>query len=930
MGTSTYNELKLITNNEESSFYTELLSNLNACNRFYFSVAFISFSGLQLLLDAFKEAEKKNVKGQVIASTYLNFTDTKSLKKLKEFSNIDTKIYITDSAKGFHTKGYIFEYDDYYKILVGSSNITQTALKSNIEWNVRYISKTKSDSFVNEVIHEYNQLWEHTEVLNEEFIDQYESFLNEVNDFVKKEKEIFDYKLEIKENPMQKKALENLESLRKNSQKKALVVAATGTGKTYLSAFDVKKMGVNRVLFLVHREVILNDAIKSFKNIMPEKIVTKFQGTNKVLDAEITFAMVPTMYNNGNYKLFSKDHFDYIIADEAHRAFSDSYKMVLDYFEPKFLLGMTATPERTDHGNIFEMFNNNIALEIRLRDALKEDLVIPFHYFGIKDVKADLKDIDISKIDEVAKRLSIKERVDFIIEKMLHYEHSGSKRKCLGFCATKDHAKYMAQAFDGLGYPSVALTGESSDDKRKQAIKRLEDPNDILEFIFTIDIFNEGIDIPSVNLVLMLRPTQSPIIFTQQLGRGLRKHLDKEFLTVIDFIGNHNKTFLIPIALSGTRYYEKDSLKIQVHNDFSDIPGCSNIYLDQIAKEDILRQLDKANFNSMEYLKKEYQEFRKILGGRKPKLIDYTLYDSAPDPTKFVVKENSYEEFGTKMEKEDLGLRDYELSILRTLDKSLPIKRINEFVILKHLFQYGEITLETAKQNILKFVVDVDEESIKHSFMYFSGYILGNREKDPYDFIEGDGKRFLELKDKSLINNQHFIETLNYGIIRFQEEFGKDKVDYPYLKLYYPYKMKDMGFLTNYTKSFSSIRGAGVWRNGNHFYLFVDLHKDEDIKESTRYDDKLISRKRMQWETQNKTTQDSKVGMDICLNQSRGINLHMFIRKAKKIGTQTLDYIYVGKVNPIEYHGNAPIKLLLEFEQTLPKYLYDDLTLNIK
>ncbi|MFH5881343.1 DEAD/DEAH box helicase [Liberiplasma polymorphum] len=921
-----YHEPKLITNQKESTFYEELASSLKTCNRFYFSVAFINYSGLQLLLDLFQELDNNSIKGKVITSTYLNFTDIKSLRKLTTFNHIETKIYIANRYKGFHTKGYIFEYDDYYKIIIGSSNITQSALKTNIEWNVRYITKHKQDDFASEIINEFETLWDLTSDINEDFLNQYESFLSDIEEFVKKEKELFEVNLLIKENSMQLKALENLTHLRQNNQNKALVIAATGTGKTYLSAFDVKQFNPKKVLFLIHREVILDEAMKSFQRIHPTRLMSKYSGSNKDLDGEFVFAMVQTLYSNENYKQFDPETFDYIIADEAHRSFSPSYKSIIEYFNPKFLLGMTATPERTDGGNIFELFNNNIALEIRLRDSLRDDLVLPFHYFGITDITTDLAEFDISRIDEMAEKLSIKERVDFVIEKMEHYGFSGSKRKALGFCVNKAHAVFMANEFNAFGYPSVCLTGDTSEKERKDAIKRLENLNDDLEFIFTVDIFNEGVDIPTVNLVLMLRPTQSPIIFTQQLGRGLRKHYEKEFLTVLDFIGNHNKSFLIPIALSGSRYYDKDSLKVQLAKNFSDIPGCTHIQLDQIAKDQILSQLERINFTDMRYLQEEYLEFKKNLGGNIPKLLDYIGQESSPDPTKFILKANSYIEFIEKVENTENNYSETLLKVQRSLDKQLPIKRINEFVIIKHLFTYGTVDYQTAKQEILKIISDVDTASIKHAFKYLSGLILGGNETDPFWYIDGNGVDSLILKEKDLIKNASIMDTLDYGILRYQEEFGKDKLEYPYLKKYTYYKMKDMGFLTNYQKSFASIRGSGVWRNGNHFYLFVDLHKGEEISESINYKDKLISPSKMQWQTQNKTSQDSETGQDLFNNKERNIKLHMFLRKAKQIGNQKLDYMYIGEVNSISYEGNKPITIQMEIFDSIPKQIFDDLT----
>lgn len=916
-------ETILITNKSERTFYDELSYCLSQCNSFMFSVAFVNFSGMQLLLDDLKLLEERGVEGKIITSTYLNFTDSKSLEKLTEFSNIKTNIYEARKGQGFHTKGYIFEFEDCYKIIIGSSNITQAALKYNYEWNVRCIDK-KDSEFVNSVISEFNSLWNIATVVNEKFIEQYKLFLDSLKSSIINNDRIFRSEIEIEPNSMQLKALANLDSLRKNNQEKALVIAATGTGKTYLSAFDVKNVNAKRVLFVVHREVILDEASKSFMLLHRDKSFTIFKGQNKDRNSDFTFAMVQTISKDENLKLFPKNHFDYIIIDEAHRSFSCTYKKIIDYFSPKFLLGMTATPERTDGGNIFELYNNNIALEVRLRDALKEQLVIPFHYFGITDATTDISDKDSESIDVLARKLSIKDRVDLIIEKLLFYGYSGRKRKCLGFCVSKEHAKYMSDEFNSWGFESTYLTGESTDRERKNIIKRLENDKDKLEFVFTIDIFNEGVDIQSINLVLMLRPTQSPIIFTQQLGRGLRKHFSKEFLTVLDFIGNHKKSFLIPVALSGSRYHDRDSLKVQVFNNFKDIPGCTNIKLDKIVKDQILNQLERVNFNDKKYLKQEYNEFKKTLAGRTPIITDHLLFENAPDPIRFILSEKSYNGFVSKVDKENSEKTPH-IEIQQLIDRMIPIKRIHEFVILKLLFKGYKVDFELAKKEIGKIVVNVDDDSIKHSIRYLSGDFYSDKEINKFNFITSENNVLRILDSKLIEENMFILYSLDYGILRYQDDFGKQGLEYPYLQKYKYYKMQDMGLLSNYTKTFSSIRGSGVWSYGNHIYLFVDLHK-EDVKESIDYKDKILSKKQMQWQSQNKTSQTSNTGLRICHNKDYDIHLHMFLRKAKKIENIIQDYMYVGEVNPIDFHGNKPITFKMEFVNELTEYVYNDLT----
>ncbi|WP_300386586.1 DEAD/DEAH box helicase family protein, partial [Clostridium sp.] len=422
----------------------------------------------------------------------------------------------------------IFENEDNYKIIIGSSNITQRALKSNIEWNVMVISK-KENKFVRDVLAEYLNLWEETDIIDDEFLAKYEEVIKAAKSQEKKKIIQFMEYERIKPNSMQKRAIQNLKRLREAGEDKALVIASTGTGKTYMSAFDVAECTPNRVLFLVHREEILRSAEATFKKLVKNKNKTTglLTGTSKNIDVDYLFSTVQSM--NNHIEKFRGNEFDYIIVDEAHHSSSPTYKRVMDYFKPKFLLGMTATPERCDGENIFDLFDNNVALEVRLNEALEEELVIPFHYFGITDIEGiDLSDVKSDDVSEIAKRLKVNERVDFVLEKMNFYGHDGDKRKCIGFCINIEHAEFMCKQFNLRGIKSTYLTGGNLAEERSEYIKKLENDEDELEVIFTVDIFNEGVDIPSVNTVLMLRPTNSPIVFIQQLGRGLRKHESKE------------------------------------------------------------------------------------------------------------------------------------------------------------------------------------------------------------------------------------------------------------------------------------------------------------------------------------------------------------------------------------------------------------------
>lgn len=930
---------RLIVNSQRGNLLGELKESLRECKSFYFSVAFINFSGLQLLLDSFRDLEERGVKGKIITSTYLNFTEPKALENVKSFENIDLKIFIADSEKGFHTKAYIFENEDNFKIIIGSSNITQRALKSNVEWNVMIISKKDTD-FVKEVLEEYEGIWSSTGIVDDEFLEKYNEFIKSIKE---KQREIAidfsEYEV-IKPNFMQKEAMENLERLRSAGENKALVIAATGTGKTYMSAFDVMAFNPKRLLFLVHREDILISAEKTYKSLCKNKNITMgfYTGNSKEREADYLFSTVQTMCRN--LEEFNRDDFDYIVIDEAHHSTSPTYERILNYFTPKFLLGITATPERCDTGDIFQVFDNNVALEIRLNEALEHELIVPFHYFGITDIDAvDYSNVDLDNISEISKRLMINSRVDFIIDKMNFYGFDGSKQKTVGFCINKEHAYYMAEKFNEAGIPSIALTGDHSIDKRTEEIRNLENENHELKVIFTVDIFNEGVDIPSINQVLMLRPTNSPIIFIQQLGRGLRKHRSKEFLTVLDFIGNHNKAFLIALALKGGRYYDKDSLKVSVATDFSDIPGCSNIQMDRISKERILNQLNTENFNSLRYLKEEYNEFKSLLGGKIPyQLMDYVKFDGAPDPLKFINYGKTYQGFLKKVEKtyEALELLDEDFyKVLKELSDKLPLKRPHEFAIIKELINKSELNVDEASKGIRKYIKSVDEETVKHAFRTLNQDYYDSREKSNciklFDLI---GEKLVKLISfEKILSDKRYkeiiVDLLNYGLITYEKRFGSENFGVPFFKLYEQYQMVDAALLSNYEKIHSSFRGSGLMANGKEYFLFVDLNKDEDIKESINYKDEFLSRSLFQWETPNSTAQSSERGKNIIFNKERGINLHLFVRKYKEIDRKVQPYIYIGKGDVVKYEGEKPIKVHIELHNKVPENLYVEFTKNV-
>ena len=540
---------KFISNNykQGKKVLSFIEDELLLCDKFQISVAFITMSGITPLLQTLK----KGIKGEILTTNYLNFSEPRALKKLNSLSNITLKMYDVEAAKeGFHTKGYIFRKEEIYRIIIGSSNITSSALTSNREWNTRVISTEKGE-VARSILKEFHELWHSEYALEfEEFYEIYQ----ERYKIIKNQREIAHSdefpsieKYRLQPNSMQVAFIVNLKKIIESGEKRALLISATGTGKTYASAFAMRELGYKRVLFLVHRGQLAR--------ILDKNISMGLVGAGcSEYEADYVFATVQTLNRDEHLHKYNPEAFECIILDEAHHSSADTYQKVMNYFKPKLWLGMTATPDKRDDDiagrNIYEIFNHQIAYEIRLQQAMEENMLCPFHYFGISDVSmVNDKQLKARKLKEIDfNQLTGNERVRHIIEQAEYYGYSGDRVKGLIFCSRIDESEELSQKFNAAGFRTTALNGSASDEERTEAFERLamdeEDATEEmqpLDYIFSVEILNEGVDIVEVNQVIMLRPTKSPIVFIQQLGRGLRKAKGKEYVVVLDFIGNYKK-----------------------------------------------------------------------------------------------------------------------------------------------------------------------------------------------------------------------------------------------------------------------------------------------------------------------------------------------------------------------------------------------------
>lgn len=927
---------KLIINDvSKKEFMLNVLHDeLIYCTDFFFSVAFITQDGLAALKVQLADLHRKGINGRILTSVYLAFNKPEVFNDLLNIPNVEVRI---STKEGFHSKGYLFSQKTHRSFIVGSSNLTMSALKVNYEWNVKLTSYDHGQ-MIQDIQDHMETEWYEAKILTRKWIDNYTLNYNPQIEF-KRAVVNEDYPACIEPNLMQRNALRNLRGLRKRGANKGLVISATGTGKTFLSAFDVNQFRPNRVLFIVHREQILNKAKEDYKRILGGQPSDYgiLSGSHKDMDAKYVFATIQTISKESIYETFNENHFDYVLIDEVHKAGAVSYHKVIDYFTPKFLLGMTATPERTDGFNIFELFDYNVAYEIRLQEALEENMLCPFHYFGVTDFE---KNGELISDETDFSQLVEKDRVNYLLDKLHYYGCSQNIPKGLIFCSRKKEAQALAEQFNLRGRKSVYLSGDDPLAKREKEVRRLESGE--INYIFTVDIFNEGIDIPKINQVVMLRNTQSSIIFIQQLGRGLRKDPSKDYVTVIDFIGNYRNNYLIPTALSGDVSRNKNQARKDTYDtDF--ISGVSSINFEEIAKKQIFESINKTSMDSMAELKRAFDLLYNRLG-RVPYLKDFKEQDFL-DPLLIANKKKSYYDFLISMKENEstldkdeqqylmiasrellAGMRQHELILLCELIDSL--KSGNDIKLsLDGLRQwYKKLGLISSKNTVESVVRTLD-------LSFFTG--MTRKTYGNYPFISVNENRVILSEGlKTALSNKYFyklfldvIETglMNAAVYSVSKE----------LTLYEKYKRKDVLRLLNWKEQLVDQNIGGYTAKDGEFVIFVTLEKGEDFAGALMaYEDEMIDSTTMKWFTKSPRTIKSPEVKK--LKDPKSWTYHLFTKKSDDEGS---DFYYLGVVHPAqetikelekptqEGKKKKVVEMLLKLDRPIEKSLYRYLTL---
>lgn len=911
---------RLLSNDANEKIWFSLRRELLTCQSFVWAVAFITEDMLVPFKVVMADLAQKNISGTLITGDYLGFNNPKVFTELLKIPNLKVKIAAED---GFHAKGYLFSHRDFDTVIIGSANFTRSALLRNYEWSLK-VSSQEDGTFTQTIKQQLNELERNSQLLTLDWLDNYrQNWVKPVSKPVKVNQSV-----KIIPNQMQQAALQNLTALVKQGAKKALIVSATGTGKTYLGAFAVKKYRPRRFLYVVHRRQIAEKSRDSFYKVIggKKKDFGLLTGNKQDLHSKYLFATVQTLSNLEVLHKLDPTEFDYILIDEAHRTAAPSYQKILQYFKPQFWLGMTATPERMDKQDVYRIFDYNLAYEISLKDALKDKMLAPFHYVGVQDYEENGE-----LIDETTnlRYLTTDKRVQYVLRELDYYGYCGQQARGLVFCSRQEEAEIIAKKFTASGHPSVALSYRDSELQRLAAVKKLEHGE--LEYIMSVDLFNEGIDIPSLNQIVMLRNTQSSTVFIQQLGRGLRKYPHKDFVTILDFIGNYKNNYLIPLSLNDDRSCDMDQARRETK--IPTLIDVSTINFSRIAAQRILQSLALTKLDSMHNLRQAYRELQEKIG-RMPLLLDFYHYGSI-SPLVFVKSHSlsNYGEFLQKMGKQ-VTLSATENGMLTFLTKELLAgKRIHELLLLSMLLRRSKVTKVAYEKELQKEGAYVGGQVLSSiqkilDLSFFEVKKGKTTKKEQYgncsliEVHDGYYQFSVQLKENlfNALFRQLFVDVINTGML-LNKKYNNQRQ----FTLYQQYDREDVCRLLNWPLDVSApMYGYRVGEKETP--IFITYKKDSQEKRNAIYDNQLVNGRSLRWYTRTPRHLNSEEVQRLLKPQMK---LHLFVKRSDAVGKE---FFYLGqatiapgsiKEEKIGVKKKAAVGMNLLLKTPLPSSMYE-------
>lgn len=940
---------EVVLNNENSSVLRVLRRELKHAERFLFSVAFVTPRALALIKQELVDFKGT---GTIVTSDYLGFNTPGVFKELKALERIGVASRV-HSSKAFHAKGYIFRRADRSVALFGSANLTESALVANLEWNIK-VSGSPQSNLSRQLDELESEQLENSLDLTSEWIAEYEARPRPTTVWAPSKPAASPASapapapaeaqtgsesavIRFEPNDMQREALAAIERMRTEGKQKVLVVSATGTGKTALAAFHVGIVKPERFLFIVHREQILDRAIEEFTNLLGLSAhdIGKLAGGSKGTDKRFVFATIQSLSRPDLLNDVLPEEFDYVVVDESHHVGAATYRRVMEHLKPAFTIGLTATPERSDQSDVFELFDYNVAYEIRLQAALEADMLAPFHYFGVADVEFEdgTTTDDATTVERLASRL----RAEHVVRNLELYGQACTSPKGLIFCSRVDEATALSAQLNKLtlhGKPlkTVALSGMHSVEERLRTVEELERGE--LDYILTVDIFNEGVDIPSVNQVIMLRQTKSAIVFVQQLGRGLRKAPAKDYTIVIDFIGNYANNYLIPIALFGDNSQDKESLRRRLieAEERGVLANISSIRFDRIAQKRVLDSVAVTKLSSAALLKPSLEAMRSRLG-RTPRLIDFAESDST-DPVVLATSLKHFPELLRRTLKVDHNLTDVQSRMLDFLgNEVLAAKRLAETDVLFELLDGIPLSLDELSQHTATIGGEADAELTSSALRTLTFQFLTESERSRYGtspVVLGEDGRY-QLDDafySDLAGNRDYRNEVHDLLWTARAIIPHKYGDASPFSVGRQYSRKDASRLLRWRSNMmGTIFGYKVDSDTSTCPIFVTYHKAEDVTASTQYEDQLIDTRTMTWFTRSRRTLDSA---EVKAIVSNSVEIDVFAKKDDNDGT---DFFYLGRAratNPFQTsmfdknHESIPVvRVTLRFDKPVPQGLFD-------
>lgn len=931
------------SNNNEPSFVTELQKEIASSDEICFVVSFIKHTGLIKIFDQLKEFTDKGKSLYIITTTYMGATDFKAIEYLSPLKNTSIKISYDCTHTRLHAKAYIFKRNTGFSTAyVGSSNLSEAAITSGSEWNIKVSAKELPELY-SKIVAAFDSYF------NSELFEEYKLGDKEkLESALAKEKLIYQNNKSKTENPnissienslsefkpfyYQKAILDKLQAERKiYNHNKNLVVAATGTGKTLISAFDYKRFREEnpescRLLFIAHRQEILEQSLDSFRNVLNDSNFGElWVGNYEAKKKEDLFISIQTANSQKIVSKFSKNYFDFIIIDEVHHAAAESYREIFTYFEPKILLGLTATPERMDGLSILDYFGNRIAASIRLPEAIDRNLLCSFSYYGISD-DVSLKDIKWSKGGYDEKELNVIyiegesaiKRVEHIISSLHKYLNDVNEVHGIGFCVSIDHARFMSRMFNENNIPSIALSSDSKDNDRTSAKIGLEDGS--IKFIFVVDLYNEGVDIPCVDTVMFLRPTKSLTVFLQQLGRGLRLYEGKTELTVLDFVGQANKHYNFEEKFNALLGEHKCSVRDSIKKGFPWVPAGCYIGLEEKAKEWVLENIEESYSRRQSVIEK-LKSFNEDTG-KELSLSNFFEYSGIEFSKLYRGKDWNFFRLCKEADLYNLNWNydDYEKSINNSLKKFTwfnSAKLIDYIVGLlsknKYMPEISSLSEESQK------LLDMFYVTLFNKFIEFDEQDYNEKGilKSNIDSIARVKENLSELFKREYLK-QEIVELLNYR--RTKIDLFSPEIDLGYespLQLYCSYSRDQI--LASFKSHKLLKEGVVYLKQYKTDILLVTLSKTEkDYSEKTMYNDYSISDSLFHWQSQNQTSQDSETGKRYINQKSSSNNILLFVREFKEDSLGTQPYTFLGKAEHEWHSGNKPMSVIWKLEKPIP------------